>query len=346
MSASPIRFGFVGLDHWYWAFSFADAVATSKDAEIVAVADSNLEHAQSFGKRFGVQKITTNPSELIEDPEIDVIASFISVDQNPKICIAAARSHKHIFSVKPMACSLAEATEILNAVREAGVVFFPSESANRLSPQAQQIKHWIAEGRLGRIISATYSQHAGLPQSWPDETESGWFIDPERAPGGGWIDHSIYHIDMLRWLLDTEVEKIGGRSEHLKYPDLAFEDYGLASIHFKNGLEATVEVTWIAPPRGGRTAWTMIGTEGAVSSDTMTGKLAVVGDFLPLEGWVQAPSLAGGDQGLSHMIACVRGEATPIATAEDGWRNLAACLAFYEAAAKGTTGTPETPPTK
>ena len=235
MSTSPIRIGIVGLDHWYGAFSFAGAAVASQDVELVAIADADFGRAQDAAGRFGVGRVTARAKELIEDPEIDAIASFISVDQNPAICVQAARAGKHIFSVKPLARTLSEATEILNAVRTAGVLFLPAESANRLAAQSRQIKQWISEGRLGRVISASYSQHAGLPQRWPGDADSGWFLDPARTPGGGWIDHSIYHLDMLRWLLDDEVASIGGHSTRLKFPDLPVEDYGVASVRFLGG---------------------------------------------------------------------------------------------------------------
>lgn len=344
MTTSPLRVGIVGLDHWYWAFSFAQAIVSSSRAEIVAIADRNLEHAHEAAKRFGVERVTADPRELIEDQQIDVIASFVSIDQNPSICIAAAEQGKHLFSVKPMARTLAEATQILDAVRRAGVIFIPAESTNRDAAQPQQIKHWIAEGKLGRIITATYNQHAGLPQRWPGEGDSGWFIDPDRAPGGGWIDHAIYHIDMLRWLLDDEVQSVSGRTERLKYPDLAMEDYGTATMQFKSGVIATIEVTWVAPPQGGRTSWTIIGTEGAVSFDSMTGRLGVVGDFPPFTGWVQTVPRSTFNEGLEMLVSAIQGETAPIATVEDAWHNLAVCLAFYDAANAGAARSPSTLP--
>jgi predicted dehydrogenase len=345
MATSPVRIAIVGLDHWYWAFGFAESAQANKDVELVAIADHQLERAREAAERFGVERATGEPRELIEDRQIDVIASFVSVDQNPAICVAAARAGKHLFSVKPLARTLPEATDILHAVREAGVLFLPAESVLfRLSAQYQQIKEWIGEGRLGRILAATYSQHAGLPQSWPGNSDSGWFIDAERGPGGGWIDHSIYHIDVLRWLLQDEIRSIGGRAGRLKYPDLPFEDYGAATIEFDSGALANVEVTWIAPPGGGRTSWSIIGTEGAVSYDSLTGRFAATGNFPPFNGWVQTAARATSNYGLEHLVACVRGEATPIATVEDAWRNLAACLAFYDAAQSGSAIAPASIP--
>jgi predicted dehydrogenase len=341
MTTSPIRIGLVGLDHWYWADSLAGAVAASPDAQIVAIADRESGRAQDAARRYGVERVTGGYEELIEDPQIDAIASFVSVDQNPAVCVAAARSGKHLFSVKPLALTLEEATQILQAVRAAGVIFMPAESATRLSGPVQRVKSWIGEGRLGRVLSATYAQHAGLPKSWPDNDASGWFIEPGRAPGGGWIDHSIYNIDTLRWLLDDEIAQIGGRAERLKYPDLAFEDYGHATLQFNGGTLATVEVTWIAPPGGGRSSWTIIGTEGAVSYDSMTGRFSVAGNFPPFQGWVQTAPQQTFTAGLDHFVAAIRGQAAPIATVEDAWRNLAACLAFYRAAEAGSPIAPQ-----
>ena len=227
-------------------------------------------------------------------------------------------------------------------MRAAGVLFLPAESANRLAAQPQQIKQWIGEGRLGRVISASYSQHAGLPQRWPGDSDSGWFLDPARTPGGGWIDHSIYHLDMLRWLLDDEVASIGGHSTRLKFPELPVDDYGVATVRFRGGALATVEVTWIAPPGGGRTSWTIIGTDGAVSYDSLTGRFAAAGNFPPFSGWVQAAPPSTFNPGVDHFAACIRDQATPIAAVEDAWQNLAACMAFYEAAAAGTSRAPQT----
>lgn len=239
-----------------------------------------------------------------------------------------------------MARTLHEATQILDAVRRAGVIFMPAESTSRHAAQPQQIKRWIAEGKLGRIITATYHQHTGLPQRWPEKSDSGWFTDPERAPGGGWIDHAIYHIDMLRWLLDDEVQSVSGRTERLKYPELAMEDYGTATMQFRSGVIATIEVTWVAPPQGGRTSWTITGTEGAVSFDSLAGRVSAVGDFPPFNGWIQTIPHGTFNEGLDALISAILRESVPIATADDAWCNLAVCLAFYDAARANTSATP------
>lgn len=344
MSDSPIRVAIVGLDHWYGAFPFAETVAAHSGAKLVAIADSETDRAQSLAKRVGVERVTAEPRELIEDASIDVVASFISVDRNPSICTAAARNGKHIVSVKPLARTLPEATDILTAVREAGVVFLPGESRGRLAEHNRRLKQWVSEGRLGRILTAYFSLWAGLPRRWNGDPDPGWFTDPDRAPGGGWIDHSIYQIDLLRWLLENEVGDVAGRSGNLKYPDLPMEDYGTATVRFGNGTVATLEDTWLAPANAFRTNMCLVASEGALAYDSLTGRVSVAGQFPPFANWVHSAPPAMFDDGIDHLLACVRDEETPVATVEDAWRNLAVCRAFYDAAASGSLVVPENVP--
>jgi len=335
MASSPVRIALVGLDHWYTALPLVDSLATREDATLVAICDANVARARGVARRAGVGRITTRPAELLDDPSIDAIASLISVDQNPGVCSAAARRGKHILSVKPLARTLPEATEILTAVRAAGVVFLPSESRGRLAGYYRQLKGWINEGRFGRILTARFTLWAGLPHSWHDDPDPGWFVDAGRAPGGGWIDHSIYHIDTLRWLLGTEVARASGRIGNLKYPDLPVEDYGSSTVEFADGALAMLEDTWLAAPGASRATMELVGAEGTIAYDSLTGHMSVAGPFPPFAGWVHTAPQAMHDDGLDHFLACIRGEQRPIATVEDAWRNLAACRAFYDAVTSG-----------
>ena len=332
MPDAPFRIAIVGLDHWYAAFGLAEAVASHDGARLVAIADKERGRLTAYAQRSGVDRIEEDLSSLLEDPDIDVIASFISVDQNPKLCIAAAQAGKHIISVKPFARTVEEGTEVAAAVRAAGVHFWPSECGVRLGRAHLQIKQWLDEERLGRILSVQAGQWASLPQRWPGDSDPGWFIDPARAPGGAWIDHSIYQLDLLRWLLDDEVARIGGHVARVKYPDLPFEDYGCAMVEFQGGVVATVEDTWLAPPNWGRRWLSIVGDEGALSYDSLSGRLAVSGRFAPFDRRVEMSLSPAAAEGLPHFLAVVGGEMAPVATVEDALRNLTVCCAFYESA--------------
>ena len=346
MSGSMVRIGVVGLDHWYTALTLVQRIAAHPGCQLAGVADDDAAHAEEAARQAGRPEVaTTDARRLLDDPSIDIIASFISTDRNPAVCIAAAEHGKHVLSIKPLAMTLEDAERIAAAVHTHGVHFLPAESRGRLSAQSQTLKRWVGEGRFGRLLTASFSLWSALPQRWPGDRDPGWFADPARCPGGAWIDHSIYSLDHLRWLLGEEVTSIGGTVATLNHPGLPVEDYGVATVTFGGGAVATIEDTWHRPGAAFRTAQTLVGTEGALTQDSVGGWRALAGVFPDLEGWVQIRPEGGQNDGLDHLIALCRGDAEPVATVEDAQANLAACLAFYEAASTGATRSPAAPQT-
>lgn len=341
MAKTPVRAAVIGLDHWYAAIPLTQALATHPDVELVGVADAEPDRAREVAAKAGGARFSESGREFLDDPSVDVIAAFAGSDRNPATCVAAAEAGKHIVSIKPLARDLDDATEILRAVRRSGVGFLPAECRGRLSPLHRQLKGWVEEGKLGRPLTATFQMWAGLPQGWPGADGPGWFVDPDRAPGGGWIDHSIYHVDLLRWLFDATVTSVSGTVANLRHTGIGVEDYGHAIVEFDNDLVATIEDTWTAVPGASRSSFSLVGTEAAVVSDTLSGKVSLSGALQPFDGWAEIPRTGGYPETVDDVVALARGEGDALGTVEDAWRNLAVCRAFYDAAASGRSVVPE-----
>lgn len=340
--SNPIRFAVVGLDHWYSAIDFAERCVATDGAELVGIADANEDHAREVAEKCGGVPYTTDLMASIHDENVDAIAAYASVDQNPAICIAAAKAGKHIVSVKPLANTLDEAIRIVRAVRDAGVVFIPSESRFRVTPVTAAMKEAVTSGQLGEVTSGEFLQTGGwLPTSWPTSgvsADGGWWIEADKAPGGGWIDHAIYQIDRLRYVLGQEVVRVTGRTANLIHKEIPFEDWGHAVIEFERGAMFAIEDTWSGPQGGWRSISNIAGTEGIYDADSLRGTTRL---FKTGEGWSDLDTTdLNDDLGvIEPIIAAIRGEQPAFATVDDAWINLAVCLAFYEAARTGTTVT-------
>lgn len=337
--STPVRFAIVGFDHWYSAIPLAEAILADPDSVLVGIADRSQERVAELTERFAVPG-TTDLDALITSDDVDVVASFVSVDQNPAVVIAAARAGKHIISIKPLALTLEEADEIRTAVRDAGVIFIPGESRSRGSDQNQLIAQIVRSGRLGDIRSGSFTLSGILPDQWPGVSGPGWWGDPARTLGGGWVDHAIYQIDRLRWVLGEDVVAISGRVANLAYPDLPVEDYGHAIVEMSGGAVFSIEDTWSAPTGGWRISTTIIGSEGVLHIDTSTGRFTIVDRDGRAQGWTQFASPSDFSEGVEAMHAAIADPASAIATVDDAWDNLAACIAFYQAAAAGTVAVP------
>ena len=72
-------------------------------------------------RRYGWQSHTRLWQEVVNDPRIDVIDIATPGNTHCEIAVAAARAGKHLLCEKPLALNLAEAEQMYEAVRQAGV---------------------------------------------------------------------------------------------------------------------------------------------------------------------------------------------------------------------------------
>jgi predicted dehydrogenase len=343
MSVGGCRIAVLGLDQWYSALLFLPAFVQEPRIEIAGVAHGDLARAQQIASQLDVSRVVAEPAELIDDPSIDAVVTFTSTDLNPGLCIAAAEAGKHVLAIKPIARTLEEATAVLHAVRSAGIRLLTMEAAGpggRRGP-VEVVRRLVSEGRLGDVAFARCSISAALPQSWPDDPTPGWFVDPMRCAGGGWIDHAIYEIDRLRWVLGREVETVSGQIATARHPDLKVEDWGAGLVRFEGGVLAELRADWFMPSLGlFQSEWEVAGSKGVVRVDDVACRVRFGNPPPPdgqLDQWTDLPVPPNYGMGTvaAHFADVVMGRAEPLGTVEDAWRNLAVAVAFYEAARTG-----------
>ena len=362
------RIGIIGLDHWYIGREAPAIASRRSDAEVVTVAHRDAANRQTLVTQGNIPHQTDDYLSVATDPDVDVVVTACTTAENVELCLAAVEHGKHLVLVKPCAMTVADAERLANAVARAGVMAVPYESHTRFQPHGRSISRWIQEGLIGTPLSATmisrYSIH-GAQLDWPGQPNpNAWWMDPARVPGGGWMDHSIYLIDWLRWTLQDEVVAITGMSRTLVHKDLdpQKEDFGVALIEFSRGAIATGEVTWSSPRGNGLTSWQFAGTDGNLVYDGSINPSIVVRsshgnadatawqtlqpDSHPVSGRTPhdgrgyaessyRTSMSAGP--LDHLLDCLADGTRPIATIDDSVLTLKACLAFYEASHTGTT---------
>ena len=251
--SSKVRFGIAGMDHWYAGFGALRGVAGHESAVVTAAAHRKTAYLEAAAAEFGIPYTTDDYDEIVRRDDVDVVVAACTTVEAPALCLEAAQHGKHIICVKPMALTLDDADAVVAAVNHAGVGFFPLEAIQASGGAARQYGQWLQEGRIGDPISATVIRRGGLPtQEWPGvHVARTWWLDAGKAPGGGWIDHAIYDVHMLRKLLQAEVVRVTGATANLVHKDIPLEDFGVATLTFDNGVVATLEVTWSSGPQAG-----------------------------------------------------------------------------------------------
>jgi len=347
---SRIGIGIIGLDHWYWALGCAYNIAINPNAELMAISDPDEEKAKKIARVYGAKTYYADYHDLLENPGVEAVIITTTTVMHPDVAIAAAEAKKDILVGKPIARTLKEADKIIDASRKANVKLM----AMAAGPLPEDpVKKLIEEGAIGVPFAAHFSLLAIPPLREPGIDEPGWFVDPRKAAGGGFIDHAVYDIALLRSYFGSEVERIYAEMGKFIHKDYEVEDHGMALLKFRNGSVATVESSFTATTES-HSRKVIMGTEGEIEigSDFISiwGKKepyrqkVIIKTTSPppvfsrtyAEIPVPTPPFALVYKPMvDEFIACIKENRKPILTGEDARAVLEICLAAYESVRKG-----------
>ncbi|WP_040951297.1 Gfo/Idh/MocA family protein, partial [Gorillibacterium massiliense] len=139
---------------------------TKLKPEMTAICGRNEQAVAQAAAQFGWVDSVTDWRELISRDDIDLIDINAPSNAHKEIALAAAKAGKHIFCEKPLALTLADAREMLQAAEESGITHMVGFNY-RFSPAVRLAKKLIESGRLGKL----YHFRAWFLQDW--------IIDPD-----------------------------------------------------------------------------------------------------------------------------------------------------------------------
>ncbi len=243
---SDIRIGIVGLHNHYHAYPFATELKRGiAGLRLVGIADEREELARKFGEEYGCD-YTTDYAELINRDDIDAVIITSYSSAHAEHVELAAAAGKPILLDKPISTTLADADRIVEAGTRVKIML---AYLLRYLPAYRQVKEAVDAGAVGDLVSGFYSIRfpiAAITDS-PLTRDQGWYIDPIRNGGGGFLDHGVHFTDFFRWFFGSEARSVVATIGSLTYKDLGVEDYGIATYTLQNGAIVTVESTWHAP---------------------------------------------------------------------------------------------------
>ena len=250
------------------------------EPELVAICGRNEAGVREAAARYGYQKWTTDWQEMISDEGIHIFDNTGANDIHCEPCLSALKAGKHVIVEKPMALNLAEARRMYQAAKDAEsrgqkhIVAFNY----RFAPALRLARRIIAEGRLGRIY---HFRSAYLLDRLSDPTTPFfWRLDKEKAGSGALGDLNSHAIDMLRFLLQTEVKSVQAWNHtfNCQRPDargqmctVDVDDASIIWLKLANGAMASLEASKVAT--GYKTMWRIEvhGSEGGLVFDLSRG---------------------------------------------------------------------------
>lgn len=242
---TPVRVAVVGLG--YWGPQLVRNLYESSEAELAAICDARPEALAALARRYPDVPQTTELAELLADPAIEAIVLATPISTHYPLARAALESGKHTFVEKPLAGSLAEATELARVAAELGLVLMPGHTF-LYSPPVHAIRSLIDSGELGELYFISTSRvNLGLHQS---DASVIWDLGPH--------DFSI----LSYWLGERPVG-VTALSRGCVMPDTP--DVAFIQLEYASGVIANVELAWLAPSKLRRT--TVVGSHKMVVYD-------------------------------------------------------------------------------
>jgi predicted dehydrogenase len=154
--SGPIRVGVVGanVSRGWGTSAHLPALAHLPEFEVVAVSTTRSESAAATAQQFGIAHAFSNNEELVQHPEVDLVAVTVKVPSHAPVIRAALAAGRHVFSEWPLGVDLDEADELSKLAHDAGVIHAVGLQGF-YSADARYVGDLIAEGRIGELRSVS-----------------------------------------------------------------------------------------------------------------------------------------------------------------------------------------------
>ncbi len=148
---TDLRFAIVGTG--FWARYQLAAWQEVAGARCVALGNRHRGKAEELAREFGVPAVYDDPQEMLQREQLDFLDIITDVKTHNDLVHLAAAHRLPVICQKPLATTLAEATEMVRACREADVPFYVHENWRWQTP-IRQVKSELLRGVIGKPFRA------------------------------------------------------------------------------------------------------------------------------------------------------------------------------------------------
>ncbi|WP_456287242.1 Gfo/Idh/MocA family oxidoreductase [Paenibacillus sp. AK002] len=211
--------------------SHIEAYLQFKDrCKIVALCDLYPEKAEVRREQYGLEaKIVHDYKELLQDG-IDLVSICMPPYVHAQVAVDFLNAGSHVIVEKPMAASLKECDDMIEAARKNGKVLSVI-AQNRFRNPIMKLKQVLDSGLAGKILHAQVDSYWWRGHCYYDLWWRGTW---EKEGGGPTLNHAVHHIDGLLWML--------GRPSHIQaymanvaHDNAEVEDLSIAMMKYPNG---------------------------------------------------------------------------------------------------------------
>jgi predicted dehydrogenase len=203
-TSGKIRVGIVGASasRGFASIAHMPALQALPQFEIVAVCTTRQETAEAAARHYGAPLAFSDPARLAQHPDVDLVTVSVKVPDHYPPVMAAIDAGKHVYCEWPLGRDTEEAMRLLDAAERRGIRHAVGLQG-QVSPAINYVRDLVAEGYVGRVLTATL---IGCAPNWGPTIDRAYQADRANGAnlmtitGGHQIDALCYCLGEFREL--------------------------------------------------------------------------------------------------------------------------------------------------
>jgi len=307
----------------------APALALTEHCELRGIVTGSPEKIPVWREKYGIKQANVynyeNMGELSKNPDIDVVYIVLPTSLHKKYTIIGANAGKHVWCEKPMALTVSDCKEMIDACNRNNVQLTIGYRLHH-EPNTQTIMEYAKTKPYGSIT--TIIAEAGYRGGTTDLDN--WRLN--RSMGGGAAyDMGVYPLNAARYV--TGEEPIAVQAQHKVYRAEMFMEVDEATdftLEFASGVLAQCK-TSVGKNMNILKANCVEGWYQLVPFQSYNGVKGITSDNILLNKTIENQQAAQMD---SDSLAILN-ETKPLVPGEEGRKDIAVMEAIMASAAAG-----------
>lgn len=249
------RFGIVGYGgafnmgrgHANWINAVPGLVTT-------AVCDPDKARLEVAQQELPGVEVYTKLEDMLNKAPIDNVVIITPHNTHAPLALKALRAGKGVITEKPFCLNIKEATAMIEAAKEAGVMLTVFHN-RRWDGDFMALKEAVESGIIGEVFQ--------IEQCFGGYGDPGtWWRANKAISGGAFYDWGAHFIDWLLQIMPGPMASVTGFFHKKVWMNVTNEDHVQAVVRFKSGAMADVQCSSIAMHN--KPKWRVLGTKGAI----------------------------------------------------------------------------------
>ena len=298
--------GVMGSNH-------ARVLAGLPESSLVGVVDPLEAHRKRANELANCR--TFDNLDALLDAGVDAVTIAAPTHLHHEIALACIERRIHVMVEKPIASTVEEGSEIVDAAQRAGVTLMVGH-VERFNPAVAAIKQAITGED---ILSIAITRVGPFP--------------PRMSNVGVVIDLAVHDIDLIRWFTESDIVEV---QPQLSSAVAEREDIALLQFRTESGVLAHINTNWLTPFKARNVT---VATRGKyVMGDLLTRQVTECFGFKPDGSYSMRHLPVGHDEPLrAELVAflkAVRAGTAPAVTGDEGVASLEIATRCLETSAR------------